>query len=139
MALLIMVDSATAIQEQMLRHPFSLRISEGERDSWAFFNFWCCQEIWFGLNRTGHPDWVKMFGDFNGQIKLCAKQKIQVSFCYKLHEVVEVSAPSSCRQEVYLKALSRSERNLTLCALIICYFNHIFQWPFTQLFSRHGK
>ena len=28
---------------------------------------------------TGHPDWVKMFSDFNGQIKLRAKQKIQVS------------------------------------------------------------
>ena len=31
--------------------------------------------MWFGLNRTGHPDWVKMFGDSNGQIKLHAKQK----------------------------------------------------------------
>ena len=34
------------------------------------------------MNRIGNPDWVKIFGDFNGQIKLRAKQKIQVSFCY---------------------------------------------------------
>ena len=27
------------------------------------------------MNRTGHPDWVKMFGDSNGQIELRAKQK----------------------------------------------------------------
>ena len=27
------------------------------------------------MNRTGHPNWVKMFGDSNGQIKLRAKQK----------------------------------------------------------------
>ena len=78
-----MVDAATAIQGQTLRRPFPLRISEGERDSRAFFNFWCCKEIWFGLNRIGHLDWVKMFGDSNGQIKLCAKKKKnQVSFCY---------------------------------------------------------
>ena len=31
MALLIMVDAATAIQEQTLRRPFPLRISEGAR------------------------------------------------------------------------------------------------------------
>ena len=56
-----------------------LRISvrERERDSRALFNFWCCWEIWFGLNRTSHPDWVKMFGYFNGQIKLRAKQKFK--------------------------------------------------------------
>ena len=88
MALLIMVDDATAIREQTLRRPFPLRISEErervserererERDWRAFFNFWCCWEIWFGLNRTSHPDWVKMFGDSNGQIKLRAKQKFK--------------------------------------------------------------
>ena len=32
MTLLIMVDAATAIQEQTLRRPFPLRISEGERE-----------------------------------------------------------------------------------------------------------
>ena len=26
------------------------------------------------MNRTSHPDWVKMFGDSNGQIKLRAKK-----------------------------------------------------------------
>ena len=84
MALLIAYDAATAIQEQTIRCPFPLRISEEERVSLVFFNFWCCSEIWFGLNRTGHPNWVKMFGNSNGQIRLCAKQKIQVSFCYTL-------------------------------------------------------
>ena len=78
MALLIMVDAATAIQEQTNRRPFPLRFSERERDSWAFFNFWCCLEIWFGLNRTSHPDWARMFGDYNGQIKLRAKQKFKL-------------------------------------------------------------
>ncbi len=75
MALLIVYDAATVIQEQTNRRLFPLRISEGERVSRAFFNFWCYKEIWFGLNRTGHPDWVKMFDDSNGQIKLRAKQK----------------------------------------------------------------
>ena len=75
MALLIVLDAAAAIQEQAIKYLFLLMISEGERVSWALFNFWCCWEIWFGLNRTGHSDWVKMFGDSNGQIKLCAKQK----------------------------------------------------------------
>ena len=75
MALLIMYDAATAIQEQTNRRLFPFRISEGERDSWVFFNFWCCQEIWSRLNRTSHPDWVKMFGDTNSQSKLRAKQK----------------------------------------------------------------
>ena len=75
MALLTVNDAATAIQEQTIRRPFPLRISEGESVSRAFFNFWCCKEIWFGLNRTGHPDWVKMFGDSNGQIELRAKKK----------------------------------------------------------------
>ena len=64
------------------RRPFPLRISVRERDSQALFNFWCCLEIWFGMNRTGHPDWVKMFGASNGQIKLHAKQKFKFSFCY---------------------------------------------------------
>ena len=49
-----------------------------------FEDFWCCQEIGFGLNRTGHPDWVKKFGDSNGQIKLRVKQKFQFSFCYSI-------------------------------------------------------
>ena len=75
MALLIVYDAATAIQEQTNRRPFPLRISEGERVSRAFFNFWCCKELWFRLNRIGHPDGVKMFGDSYGQIKLHAKQK----------------------------------------------------------------
>ena len=39
MALLIMADAATAIQEQTNRRPFPLRISEREKDSRAFFNF----------------------------------------------------------------------------------------------------
>ena len=39
MALLIVYDTATTIQEQTNRRPFPLRISEGERDSRAFFNF----------------------------------------------------------------------------------------------------
>ena len=82
MALLIVYDAATAIHKQTNRRLFPLRISERERVSWTFFNFCFCSEIWFGLNGTGHPDWVKMFGDSNGQIKLRAKQKIQVSFCY---------------------------------------------------------
>ena len=69
MALLIVVDTATAIQEQTIKHLFLLRISEEERVLQAFFNFW------LGLNRTGHPDWVKMLGDSNSQIKLHAKQK----------------------------------------------------------------
>ena len=30
------------------------------------------------MNRTSHPDWVKIFGDPNGQIKLRAKQKYKV-------------------------------------------------------------
>ena len=81
MALIIMVDEATTIREQTLRRPFPLRISDRERDLRAFFNFFCCLEIWFVLNRTSHPDWVKMFGDSNGQIKLPAKQKFQFSFC----------------------------------------------------------
>ena len=75
MALLIVYDAATATQQQTNRRPFPLRISGEERDWRTFFNFWCCLEIWFGLNRTGHPDWVKMFGDTNVQIKLRAKQK----------------------------------------------------------------
>ena len=45
---------------------------------WAFPNFWCCSERWFRLNRISHPDWVKMFGDPNGQIKLRPKQKYEV-------------------------------------------------------------
>ncbi len=82
MALLIVVDAAAAIEEQTIKRLFLLTISEGERVSRAFFNFWCCSEIWFRLNWTGLPDSVKMFGDSNGQIKLRAKQKLQVSFCY---------------------------------------------------------
>ena len=77
MALLIMVDEATTIREQTNRRPFPLGISDRKRDSQAFFNFCCCLEIWFGLNRTSHPNWVKMFGDSNGQIKLRAKQKFK--------------------------------------------------------------
>ena len=38
MALLIMVDAATAIQEQTLKRPFPLRISERESDS-GFLRF----------------------------------------------------------------------------------------------------
>ena len=87
MALLIMVNAASAIQEQTNRGPFPLRISEGERDSQAFFNFWCCKEIWFGLNRTSHPDWVEMFGDFNSQIKLRAKQKFK--FLSATHDMTQ--------------------------------------------------
>ena len=75
MALLIVYDAATAIQEQTIRRPFPLRISEEEGVSRAFFNFWCYEERWFGMNRTSYPDWVKIFGDSNGQIKLRAKQK----------------------------------------------------------------
>ena len=30
------------------------------------------------MNRTSHPDWVKIFDDPNGQIKLHAKQKYKV-------------------------------------------------------------
>ena len=78
MALLIVYDAATAIQEQTIRRPFLLRISEEESVSRAFFNFWCCLERCFGPNRTGYPDWGKMFGDSNGQIKLRAKQKYKV-------------------------------------------------------------
>ena len=39
------------------------------------------------MNRTGHPDWVKMFGDSNGQIKLRAKQKfnfLSATVCYSI-------------------------------------------------------
>ena len=82
MVFLIVYAAATAIQEQTIRRPFLLGISEEESVLRAFFNFWCCKEMWFGLNRTGHPDWVKMFGDSNSQIKLRTKQKIQGSFCY---------------------------------------------------------
>ena len=39
MALLIVYDAATAIQEQTIRRPFPLRISEEEIVSRAFFNF----------------------------------------------------------------------------------------------------
>ena len=49
-----------------------------ERVLAAFPNFWCCSERWSGLNRISHPDWVKIFGDLNGQIKLRAKQKYEV-------------------------------------------------------------
>ena len=66
-----------------------LGISERERDWRAFFNFWCCEEIWFGLNRTSHPDWVKVFGDSNSQIKLSAKQKFQFSFYYIISNMEE--------------------------------------------------
>ena len=48
----------------------------------AFPNFWCCSERWSGLS---HPDWVKIFGDPNGQIKLRAKQKIRSFFCYSIN------------------------------------------------------
>ena len=83
MALFIVHDAAAAaIQEQTIRRPFLLRIFEEESVSQAFFNFWCCKERWLGLNGTSHPDWVKIFGDPNSQIKLRAKQKIQGSFCY---------------------------------------------------------
>ena len=75
MALLIVYGAATTDQEQTNRCPFPLRISEGVRVLRAFFNFLCCSEIWFGMNRTGLPDWVKIFGNSNGQIKLRAKQK----------------------------------------------------------------
>ena len=78
MALLIVYDAAAAIQEQTVKRLFLLKISEEESVSRAFFNFWCCLERWFGLNRTSHPDWVKMFGDSNGQIRLRAKQKYEV-------------------------------------------------------------
>ena len=44
----------------------------------AFPNFWCCSDIWSGLNRISHPDWMKICGDPNGQIKLRAKQKYKV-------------------------------------------------------------
>ena len=37
MALLIMVDAATAIQEQTNRRPFPLRVSERERERFAGF------------------------------------------------------------------------------------------------------
>ena len=73
-----MYDAAAAIQQQTVKRLFLLKISEEESVSRAFFNFWCCKERWFGLNRTGHPDWVKMFGDSNDQIKLRAKQKYEV-------------------------------------------------------------
>ena len=84
MVLLIVYDAAATIQEQTIRRPFLLEISEEESVSRAFFNFWCCYERWFGMNRTSHPHWVKIFGDPNDQIKLRAKPKIQGPFCYKI-------------------------------------------------------
>ena len=93
MALLIVVDAAAAIQGQTIKRLFLLTISEGERVLWAIFIFWCCLEIWFGMNRTGHPDWVKMFSDSNGQIKLRAKQNIQGSFCYNSESTDQLKLP----------------------------------------------
>ena len=42
MALLIVYDAATAIQEQTIKRLFLLTISEGESVSRAFLNFWYC-------------------------------------------------------------------------------------------------
>ena len=87
MVLLIVYDAALAIQEQTIRRPFLFSISEEERVSRAFFNFWCCKERWFGMNRTSQPDWVKIFGDPNGQIKLRAKQKYKFLSATSIKEV----------------------------------------------------
>ena len=52
----------------------------------GFSSIWCCPEKGSGMNRISHPDWVKIFIDPNGQIKLRAKTKIRSSFCYKLYQ-----------------------------------------------------
>ena len=111
---------STAIQEQTLWRPFPLRISERERDSQAFFNFWCRWEIWFGPNRTSHPDWVKMFGDFNGQIKLRAKQKFKF---------LSATSTESYR---YLQSLYQIAPTHDLQAS--CESQRLFVGPSTQIF-----
>ena len=70
-----MVDAATAIQEQTNRRPFPLRIFKREREIRGLSSIFGAAR--FGLNRTSHPDWVKMFGDSSGQIKLRTKQKFK--------------------------------------------------------------
>ena len=41
MALLVVYDAGAAIQEQTVKRPFILKISEEEGILRAFFNFWC--------------------------------------------------------------------------------------------------
>ena len=85
MALLIVVDAAAAIQEQTIKRLFLLTISEGEREFRGVSSiFGAARERWFGLYRTSHPDWVKIFNDPNGQNQITRQTKIQVSCCYKL-------------------------------------------------------
>ena len=44
------------------------------------------------MNRTGHPDWVKMFGDSNGQNKFHAKRKYKFLSATNLVQVLDQSA-----------------------------------------------
>ena len=87
-----MVDAATAIQEETLRCPFLLRISEGESDSRAFFNF-CGAAMKYD---SGWIEQVILIGwKFSSTLMVKLnyapkKKKIQVSFCYKLQYYVQV-------------------------------------------------
>ena len=66
MALFIVYDAATAILEQT-----SIPIE----DFWGRGSFAGFLQFLVLLGNIVRADWVKMFGDSNGQIKLLAKQK----------------------------------------------------------------
>ena len=62
-------DSKTSVlNEEVLR----------KRKCLAAFSNLCCPERWSGMNRISHSDWVKIYVDPNGRIKLRAKQKYEI-------------------------------------------------------------
>ena len=62
-----------------MRRLFLLKSSEEEEMFWRFSPILgAARKDGPGLNRISHPDWVKICGDPNGQIKLRAKQKYEV-------------------------------------------------------------
>ena len=65
---------AAAIEEQTV---IRWRVLRKKKVFGRLSPIWCCSEWWSGLNRISHPDWVKICGDPNGQIKLRAKQKYE--------------------------------------------------------------
>ena len=80
----------------------------------AFPNFCCCSERWSGLNRISHPDWVKICGDANGQIKLLAKEKYEVlSATYDNTPVNYYFTPTP--QNIYRRGESKTY--LSICTL----------------------
>ena len=93
---------------------------------WRFSPIWCCSERWSGMNRISHPDWVKICGDPNGQIKLHAK--LRSSFCYR-HPFFIDSYPSA-------KDTVNEFWTLPTGWIYFYLFIYLFIWPFFFLLQK---